>query len=298
MVILPPKSRERAYHDILCTTISTFWRMDLLNHVPLHLPHSNCRKASYFHIARDDLQRRDLFTPAQYLRSHLHQLPLISLRTQATSYIPSHLYLANDHTYTPYDQRYCPSCLYIQIVGNEPHTLLHCPHSSPLSHPAILSLTRALRRYDLCSWSSHTPLQQTAILLGSIPPKLLRKHDKAWTHSTSTTCTQLIYSLQSHFSRHQPSTSPGPVQSLLSSPASHPSDDTQRQVCQSPFDEEKMLLCDICNTDWHMDCLLPPLTTIPAGIWKCPLCTPPAPSSQGPLRHLRFPSPILDPDSD
>jgi len=53
--------------------------------------------------------------------------------------------------------------LSIQIVGNELHTLLHCPHSSHLSHPAILSFTRALRRFDLCSWSSHTPLQQTEI---------------------------------------------------------------------------------------------------------------------------------------
>jgi len=49
------------------------------------------------------------------------------------------IHLANDHTYTPYDQRYRPSCLPIQIVGNELHNLLHCPHSSPLSHPAILS---------------------------------------------------------------------------------------------------------------------------------------------------------------
>jgi len=295
-ITLPHKCRERAYRNILRTTISTLWRMDLLNHAPLHLPHTNCRKVSYIHIARDDLQRRDLFKPAQYLRSRLDPLPLLRLPTQATSYIPFHLHLANDHAYTPSDQRYCPSCLPIQIVGNEPHTLLHCPHSPPLSHPAIPSLTRALCRYDLCSWSSHTPLQQTAILVGSSPPKLLRKHDKAWTHSTSTTCTQLIYSLQSHFSQHQPSASPGPVPSLISSPASPPSDDAQCQVCQSPFDEEKMLLCDICNAGWL--CLLPPLTTISVGIWKCPLCIPPAPSSQGPLRHLRFPSPIHDPDSD
>jgi len=82
-------------------------------------PHINCRKASYIHIARDDLQRRDLFKPAQYLRSHLDPLPLLRLRTQATSYIPSHLHLANDHTYTPYYQRYCPSCLPIQIVYTE-----------------------------------------------------------------------------------------------------------------------------------------------------------------------------------
>jgi len=34
-----------------------------------------------------------------------------------------------------------------------------------------------------------------------------------------------------------------------------------------------MLLCDICNAGWHMNCFIHPLTTIPAGIWKCPLCT-------------------------
>ena len=56
------------------------------------------------------------------------------------------------------------------------------------------------------------------------PPKLLRKHDKAWTHSTS--------QLQSHFSKSQPSASPGPVPSLISSPARPPC-----QVCQSRFQE-------------------------------------------------------------
>ena len=86
-----------------------------------------------------------------------------------------------------------------------------------------------------------TPLQPTTILLGSNPPKLLCKHDKPWTHSIFTTCTQLIYSLQSHVFKHQPSASPGPAPSLTSSPASPPSDDTQCQVCHSPFDEEKML---------------------------------------------------------
>ena len=149
MTTLSQKCLERVYRNILRTTINTLWRMELLNLTPLHLSHNNCRKVSYIHIARDDLQRRDLFKPAQYLRSHLDQLPLLRLRTQVTSYIPSHLQLANNHTYTPYDQWYFPSCLPIQIVGNEPHTLLHCPHSSPLSHPAVHTLTRVLRRYDL-----------------------------------------------------------------------------------------------------------------------------------------------------
>ena len=98
MVTLPHKSSERAYRNILRTTIKTLWQMDLFNQAHLHLPHTNCRDASYIHIARDDLQRRDLFKPAQYLRSHIDQLPLLRLRTQATSYIPSHLHLANDHT--------------------------------------------------------------------------------------------------------------------------------------------------------------------------------------------------------
>jgi len=88
MATLPHKSRERAYRNILRTTISTLWRMELLTHAHLQLPHINSRKASYIHIARDDLQRRDLIKPAQYLRSHLDQLPLLCLQTQATSYIP------------------------------------------------------------------------------------------------------------------------------------------------------------------------------------------------------------------
>jgi len=69
--ILRGKTRKK-----LRTTITTLWRMELLNLAPLHLPHNNCSKVSYIHIARDDLQRRDLFKPAQYLRSHLDQLPL------------------------------------------------------------------------------------------------------------------------------------------------------------------------------------------------------------------------------
>jgi len=108
---LSHKSRERVYRNILCTTISTLWPMELLNFTPLHLPQINCRKTSesYIHIDRDNLHCLDLFKPAQYLRSHLDQLPLLRLRTQDTSYIPSHLHLVNDHTYTPFDQHYCPS---------------------------------------------------------------------------------------------------------------------------------------------------------------------------------------------
>jgi len=110
----------------------------------------------------------------------------------------------------------------------------------------------------------HTPYFNKPIFSSALPPlKLLRKYDKAWTRSTSTMFTQLIYSVQSHFLKHQPSASHGPVTSLPCSLASPPPEDTQCQVCQSPFDEEKMLLCDICNAGWHIECLLPPLTGMP-----------------------------------
>jgi len=52
-----------------------------------------------------------------------------------------------------------------------------------------------------------------------------------------------------------------------------PADDAQCQVCQSPYDEDKMLLCDKCNAGWHLDCLNPPLATVPSGRWECPICT-------------------------
>jgi len=78
--------------------------------------------------------------------------------------------------------------------------------------------------------------------LGTFPPKLDRQHEKVWVLLTFPTCTQLI---------------------------PPPSDDIHCQVCKSPIDEHQMLLCDICNAGLLFVCLLPPLTTIPHGLWKC-----------------------------
>ncbi|XP_012280328.1 lysine-specific demethylase lid isoform X2 [Orussus abietinus] len=36
--------------------------------------------------------------------------------------------------------------------------------------------------------------------------------------------------------------------------------------------EESMLLCDGCDDSYHTFCLLPPLTEIPKGDWRCPKC--------------------------
>ena len=128
-----------------------------------------------------------------------------------------------------------------KILENNALTLLHCPHSSPLAQPAIHSLMLNLRRFDLWAWATYTDKQKVAMLLESIPPKLDRQHEKAWVLLTFPTCTQLIYSLQSHSRLTQPSVFPVPSP-LATRSSSPPSDDIHCQVCQSAFDEHQMLL--------------------------------------------------------
>jgi len=145
------------------------------------------RKTSYIQIAREDLQGLDFFKPAQFLCTPHNHLPLLPLCTQTTSYISSHPHLINTYTYTPYAEWYCSSCLPLQILGNETHTLLHCPHSFPLAQPAIHSLMLNLCWFDLWAWATYTDTgtQKVDMLLGSIPPKLDRQHEKANLKNTS-----------------------------------------------------------------------------------------------------------------
>lgn len=54
--------------------------------------------------------------------------------------------------------------------------------------------------------------------------------------------------------------------------------DYECQVCHSTTKTRKgyrMLLCDRCDEGWHMQCLQPPLTSVPRGDWFCPRCIPP-----------------------
>jgi len=72
-------------------------------HNPAHTPSGQPlgRKALYIHIARDDLQRLNLCKQAQFLSTPHIRISLVRLRTQATSYISTHLHLSNTRTYTP-----------------------------------------------------------------------------------------------------------------------------------------------------------------------------------------------------
>uniref|UniRef100_A0A7R9HXG9 [histone H3]-trimethyl-L-lysine(4) demethylase n=1 Tax=Timema bartmani TaxID=61472 RepID=A0A7R9HXG9_9NEOP len=44
------------------------------------------------------------------------------------------------------------------------------------------------------------------------------------------------------------------------------------QNCSRGDVEESMLLCDGCDDSYHTFCLVPPLTEIPRGDWRCPKC--------------------------
>ncbi|XP_022801801.1 lysine-specific demethylase 5C-like [Stylophora pistillata] len=44
------------------------------------------------------------------------------------------------------------------------------------------------------------------------------------------------------------------------------------QVCSRGDSEESMLLCDGCDDSYHTYCLIPPLSSVPRGDWRCPRC--------------------------
>ena len=45
------------------------------------------------------------------------------------------------------------------------------------------------------------------------------------------------------------------------------------EVCQRADGEDTMLLCDQCNKGYHMECMVPALTEVPTGEWRCTICT-------------------------
>lgn len=49
-------------------------------------------------------------------------------------------------------------------------------------------------------------------------------------------------------------------------------DPTFCEICGSCEREDRMLLCDGCDMGFHLECLNPPLSEVPAGFWFCPDC--------------------------
>uniref|UniRef100_A0A6I8PIZ5 Lysine-specific demethylase 5C n=1 Tax=Ornithorhynchus anatinus TaxID=9258 RepID=A0A6I8PIZ5_ORNAN len=44
------------------------------------------------------------------------------------------------------------------------------------------------------------------------------------------------------------------------------------RMCGRGDEDDKLLLCDGCDDNYHIFCLLPPLPEIPKGVWRCPKC--------------------------
>ncbi|CAM0946371.1 unnamed protein product [Alopecurus aequalis] len=53
-----------------------------------------------------------------------------------------------------------------------------------------------------------------------------------------------------------------------------PWEDGVCKVCGIDRDDDSVLLCDKCDSEYHTYCLNPPLARIPQGNWYCPSCTP------------------------
>ncbi|KAM9376337.1 uncharacterized protein phrf1 [Pholidichthys leucotaenia] len=47
---------------------------------------------------------------------------------------------------------------------------------------------------------------------------------------------------------------------------------THCEVCGSSDREDRLLLCDGCDAGYHMECLTPPLNSVPVEEWFCPEC--------------------------
>ncbi|KAM6937876.1 uncharacterized protein phrf1 [Xenentodon cancila] len=49
-------------------------------------------------------------------------------------------------------------------------------------------------------------------------------------------------------------------------------DETRCEVCGDTDREDRLLLCDGCDAGYHMECLTPPLDSVPVEEWFCPEC--------------------------
>ncbi|KAM7002951.1 uncharacterized protein phrf1 [Tautogolabrus adspersus] len=61
---------------------------------------------------------------------------------------------------------------------------------------------------------------------------------------------------------------------------------TNCEVCGSSDREDRLLLCDGCDAGYHMECLTPPLDSVPVEEWFCPVCVANNRNSRGSAQEL------------
>ncbi|XP_061577472.1 PHD and RING finger domain-containing protein 1 isoform X2 [Cololabis saira] len=63
-------------------------------------------------------------------------------------------------------------------------------------------------------------------------------------------------------------------------------DETSCEVCGGTDREDRLLLCDGCDAGYHMECLTPPLDSVPVEEWFCPECVANNRHSRGSAEEL------------
>lgn len=61
---------------------------------------------------------------------------------------------------------------------------------------------------------------------------------------------------------------------------------TNCEVCGGSDREDRLLLCDGCDAGYHMECLMPPLASVPVEEWFCPECEANNRNSRGSAEEL------------
>jgi len=135
------------------------------------------------------------------------------------------------------------------------------------------------------------------MLLGAIPPKLDRQHEKARVLLTFPTCTQLIYPLQSDSRLTQPSVSPVPSPLSTSSFPPHWMISIVKYV-RVHLTNIRCSSVTYVTQDGILSAFSHPLPLSHMDSGNAPLCLPRHLLPQPATLHLRLPSPILDFDSD
>lgn len=87
---------------------------------------------------------------------------------------------------------------------------------------------------------------------------------------------------------------------VFSKPLLNDTQFTCAQICRLSDREDRLLLCDSCDSGYHLECLTPPLSDVPAGDWYCPVCAPVmgGDSRPLPLRVSNGMVPLLDDSID
>lgn len=50
-------------------------------------------------------------------------------------------------------------------------------------------------------------------------------------------------------------------------------DPTFCEICHLSDREDRLLLCDGCDSGYHLECLVPPMDEVPYDNWYCPECS-------------------------